>query len=88
MLHRLQSGYQGVIAVPMMLGGEQNTYRSLAGLHSGKFQASVPRDTIYDTLAFPPCKSKSATCAAGRAFEDAKEVHVAASPWRRPYTTL
>ena len=25
------------IAVPMMLGGEQETYRSLAGLHSGMY---------------------------------------------------
>ena len=54
-------------------------------VNSGKFQASIPRDTMIPWLS-PRARARAlhGICWPPRAFEDTKDV--AARPWRRPYT--
>ena len=61
----------------------QNVHSSYK--YRGKFQASVPRDTMIPLLS-PHVRARAlcAACWLPHAFEDVKEV--AARPWCRPYT--
>ena len=52
-------------------------------VNSGKFQASIPRDTMIPWLS-PHARVLRGVCWPPRTFKDTKDV--AAHPWCRPYT--